>query len=107
MISYLNRSFQLKQNWLRDEDLTGFGTEVTDLGLEKLDLLARTAASNLQKAVDYRVEIDFMLVRHLKILANWADGARLRMPMFGILEGSEGLRGWASGGGEVIREPKV
>jgi hypothetical protein len=75
---YLNRSFQLKQDGLRDEDLTGLGTQVTDLGLEELDLLAWTAASHLQEAIDYRIEVDFMLIRHFGILASPRDGARTK-----------------------------
>lgn len=61
---YLDGSLQLEENRLRDEDLASLGTEVTDLGLEKLYLLARPAAPHFQKAVNYRVEIDFVLVRH-------------------------------------------
>jgi len=52
---------------LRDEDLTGLGAEVTDLGFEQLNLLARAAAPHLQEAIDYRVEVDVVLVRHCKV----------------------------------------
>jgi len=61
---YLNWSFQLKQNRLRDEYFTSLGAKIADLGLEKLDLLPRTAAPHLQEAVNYRVEVDFVLIGH-------------------------------------------
>lgn len=67
-LSHLNRSFKLEQNRLRDEDLTGLRAEVTDLGLEQLDLLAWAAAPHLQEAIDYRVEVDVVLVRHCNAL---------------------------------------
>lgn len=61
---YLDGSFELKQNGLGDEDLAGLCAKVADLSLEKLDLLAGTAAPHLEEAVDYGVEIDVVLVRH-------------------------------------------
>jgi hypothetical protein len=64
--SYLDRSLQLEQDGLRDEDFTGLSAKISDLGFEQLNLLSRSAASNLKEAVDYRVEIDFVLVRHCK-----------------------------------------
>lgn len=64
-MSHLDRSLELEQNGLGNEDLASLGAEVANLGLEQLDLLARAAAPHLQEAVDYRVEIDFVLVRHL------------------------------------------
>jgi hypothetical protein len=51
---------------LGDEDLTGLGAEIPDLGFQELNLLARPAASHLQEAVDYGVEIDFGMVRHFE-----------------------------------------
>jgi hypothetical protein len=39
---------------------------VANLGFEELDLLTGPAASHLKKAVDYVVEVDLMLVRHLQ-----------------------------------------
>ena len=78
-LSHLDRSFELEQDGLRDEDLAGLGAEITDLGLEQLDLLAWAAAPHLQEAVDYRVEIDVVLVRHCKVPSNPPsrnDGAR-------------------------------
>jgi hypothetical protein len=53
VLSYLNRSFQLKEDGLRDEDFTSFGTEVPDLDLQQLHLLARTAAPHLEEAINY------------------------------------------------------
>jgi hypothetical protein len=63
--AYLDRSLELEQNGLGDEDLASLGAKIADLGLEKLHLLPRTTASNLKETVDYRVEIDLVLVRHL------------------------------------------
>jgi hypothetical protein len=48
----LDGRFQLKQNRLRDEDLTSLGTEITDLRFEQLNLLSRAATPHLQEAVD-------------------------------------------------------
>lgn len=65
-ITDLDRSLKLEKDGLRDEDLTGLGAEIPDLGFEELDLLSRPAASHLEEAVDYGVEIDFVLVRHFE-----------------------------------------
>jgi len=64
-IAYLDRRLKLKENGLRDENFTGFGAKVADLSLEKLNLLAGTAAANLEETVYDRVEIDIVLVRHV------------------------------------------
>jgi len=64
MHSYLDRRLKLEQDGLGDEDLAGLGAEIADFGLEKLDLLAGTAAPHLQEAIDYRIEINLVLVRH-------------------------------------------
>jgi hypothetical protein len=66
-MSHLNGSFELEQNGLGNEDLAGLGAEIADLGLEQLDLLAGAAAPHLQEAVDYRIEVDVVLVRHCRI----------------------------------------
>lgn len=47
-MTYLDRGLELEEDGLGDEDLAGLGAEITDLGLEKLDLLAWTAASHLE-----------------------------------------------------------
>ena len=47
-----------------DEDLTSFGAQITDLCLQKLDLFAGAASSDLQQSVDDGVEINVVLVRH-------------------------------------------
>jgi hypothetical protein len=64
METYLDGSLQLEQDGLGDEDLASFGAQVSDLGFEQLDLLSRTAASHLEQAVDYRIEVDLVLVSH-------------------------------------------
>jgi ribosomal protein L29 len=51
-MAHLDGSFQLEENRLRDENLTGLGAEVTNLRLEQLNLLARAATPHLQKPVD-------------------------------------------------------
>jgi len=66
----LDGSFKLEQDGLGDEDFAGLGAEIPDFGLQKLDLLARSAAPHLEEAIDYRVEIDVVLVRHCKVLAS-------------------------------------
>lgn len=43
----LNGSLELKQYGLRDEDFTRFGAEIADLGLQKLNLLARFTTPDL------------------------------------------------------------
>jgi hypothetical protein len=60
--AYLDRSLELEQDGLGDEDLAGLGAKVSNLGLEQLDLLARTAATDLQEPVDYGVQINIMLI---------------------------------------------
>jgi hypothetical protein len=65
----LDGSFELEQNGLRNEDFTGLGAEVADLRLEELDLLAGAAASDLEQPIDYRVEIDLVLVCHCRGLS--------------------------------------
>lgn len=62
----LDGSFKLKKDGLRNEDLASLGAKIANLGLEQLDLLARSAAPHFQEAIDYRVKVDFVLVRHCK-----------------------------------------
>lgn len=66
-MSHLDGGFELEQNRLRDEDLASLGAEKANLGLEELDLLAWAGAPHLQEAVDYGVEINFVLVRHCRV----------------------------------------
>jgi hypothetical protein len=65
-LPYLDGSLQLEEDGLGDEYFTSFGAEVTNLGLEQLNLFAGSAAPHLQEAINYRVEIDFVLVRHCR-----------------------------------------
>lgn len=60
----LDGSLELEQDGLRDEDFAGFGAQVPNLGLEQLDLLSGSAAPHFEKAIDYRIEVDLMLVSH-------------------------------------------
>lgn len=51
-IVYLDWRFQLQQYRLRNEDLSGLGAKIADLGLQKLNLLARPAAPHLKESVN-------------------------------------------------------
>jgi len=72
----LDGSLQLQQDGLRDEDFASLRAQVADLGLEKLDLLARPAAPHLQETVDNRVEVDFVLVCHCSVFFAAREVAR-------------------------------
>lgn len=60
----LDRSLELKEDWLGDKDLARLCAQIADLSLQKLDLLSRSASSYFQKTVNDRVKIDIALVRH-------------------------------------------
>jgi hypothetical protein len=62
--AYLDGSLELEQDGLRDEDLASLGAQISNLGFKQLNLLARTAASHLEQAVNYRIEVDLVLVSH-------------------------------------------
>ncbi len=66
--TYLNRSFELKEDGLRNEDLASLGTKVSDFGLKQVDLFSRAAASDFEETIDNRIQIDFVLVRHFELL---------------------------------------
>lgn len=61
----LNWGLELEQYWLRDEDFASFGTEIADLGFQKLNLLARSTAPDLQEPINYGVKVYIILIRHL------------------------------------------
>lgn len=63
-MTYLDGSFKLEQDRLRNEDLTSLSAQVSNFSLEKLDLLAGAAAADLQETVDYGVQIDIVLICH-------------------------------------------
>jgi len=48
LATYLDGGLELEEDGLRDEDLAGFGAEVSDLGLEQLNLLTGAAAPDLE-----------------------------------------------------------
>lgn len=75
LATYLDGGLKLEEDGLGNEDLTGLGAKITDLRLEKLNLLARAATSHLEKPIDYRVKIDLMLVCHCVRVA-WRVFAR-------------------------------
>lgn len=58
---YLDGRFQLQEDGLRNEDLPSLGAQITNLRLQKLDLLSRPAAPHFQQSVDDRVQIHFLL----------------------------------------------
>ncbi len=62
--AYLDRSFELQQDWLGDEDLASFGAQESYLCLQQLYLLTRPAATNFEESVNNGVEIHIILVRH-------------------------------------------
>lgn len=62
--TYLDRSFELEQDGLGDEYLAGLGAQVSNFGLEQLDLLAGATATDLEEAVDYGVQINIVLICH-------------------------------------------
>lgn len=67
----LDGGLKLKEDGLRDEDLTSLGAQITDLSLEQLDLLAGPAAPDLKKTVYDRVEI-YLVFRHsCDLLVAW------------------------------------
>lgn len=63
---YLDGGLQLEQDGLGDKDLASFGTQVSNLGFEQLDLLSWAAATHLEQAVDYGIEVDLVLVSHTR-----------------------------------------
>lgn len=73
--AYLDGSLELEEDGLGDENLTSLGAEVANLRLEELDLLSGAAASDLEESIDYRVEIDIVLVGHCEG-ALWQATAR-------------------------------
>lgn len=62
--TYLDRCLKLEENGLGDEDLASLGAQISNLGLEQLDLLAGAAAADLQKTVDYGVQVDIIVICH-------------------------------------------
>jgi hypothetical protein len=52
-VTHLDRCLEFEEDRLRNEDLSGLGAEEADLSLEELDLLAGSAASNLEQPVNY------------------------------------------------------
>lgn len=80
--AYLDRGLKLEENGLGDEDLTSLCAQETDFGLKQLDLLAGATATDLQKSVDYRVQINIVLICHCvcvgrqKLAWEWLRGRR-------------------------------
>lgn len=106
-LTHLDGSLELQEYRLRDEDFTSFGAEKTDFSFEKLNLLARPAASNFEQPIDYRIKIDLMLVCHLE-LPPWEEGSRRnrvveRIDVDGILIGAEELAE-AQDGADAVSE---
>lgn len=62
--TYLDGRFQLEEDGLGDEDLARLRAEEPNLGLEELHLLPGATTPDLEQAIDYRIEVDLMLVGH-------------------------------------------
>lgn len=62
--THLDWSLQLKQYWLRNEDLSRFRAKIANLCFQQLYLFAWSASSHLQQAVDDGVQIYLVLVGH-------------------------------------------
>lgn len=91
--TYLDGRFQLEEDGLGDEDLARLGAQESDLRLEELDLLPGATTPDLEQAIDYRIEVDLMLVGHGgcgRVPERWPTG---------IEEGSGGVRGGTGCGG--------
>jgi hypothetical protein len=72
----LDRSLELKEDGLRDEDLTRLGAQIADLSLEQLYLLAGPAASDLEETVYDRVEIYLVFGHSCDLLLAWCRVGR-------------------------------
>ncbi len=102
--AYLNRSFELKEDGLRNEDLASLSAKVSDFGLEQLDLFSRAAASDFKETIDNRIQINFVLVRHFVLLTCRGDGAAVTWPRVETRNGSRaGAIAGQVGGGRVQR----
>lgn len=75
--TYLDGRFQFEEDGLGDEDLARLGAEESDLRLEELHLLAGATTPDLEQAIDYRIEVDLMLVGHggsRRVPERWPTG---------------------------------
>jgi hypothetical protein len=72
----LDRSLELKQNRLRDEDLASLGAEIADLCLKQLHLLSRAATPHLQEPIDDRVQINLLVGHDVRPLVKIERGKR-------------------------------
>lgn len=63
-VTYLDWSLKLKQNRLRDENLTRLSAQVPNLLLQQLHLLPRPGTAHLEQSVYDGVEIDILLASH-------------------------------------------
>lgn len=58
---YLDGCLQFQQYGLGDEDFPSLGAKITNLRLQKLNLLARPAAPHLQQSINDRVQIHVLI----------------------------------------------
>lgn len=61
---YLDWRFKFQQDGLGDEYLASLSTQVSNLRLQQLHLLAGATSANFQEAIYDGVEVDIVLVRH-------------------------------------------
>ena len=59
---------ELEENGLRDENLTSLGAQVSNLGLQQLDLLAGPAAADFQQPVYDGIEIHLVFCHSCDLL---------------------------------------
>ena len=76
-ITYLDGGLELEEDGLGDKNLTGLGAKVPNLGLEKLNLLTGAAASNLEKPVDYGIEVHLVLICHRMVVSSLTMAQRM------------------------------
>ena len=74
--TYLDRSLQLKQDWLRNEDFTSLCAQEADFLFEQLHLLAGPGAAHLQQSVYDGVEIDVVFASHGGTVVERSDSRR-------------------------------
>jgi hypothetical protein len=107
--AYLDGSLELEQNGLGNEDLASLRAEITNFRFQELDLLAGAAAADLEQAIDYRVEIDLMLIGHFSTEALAREDGPLRREEkrgtrkggFGSCRDVQDLAAAESGGGRT------
>lgn len=82
--SNLDRSLELEEDGLRDEYLSRFRAQMTDLRLQQLHLFTRPTSPDFQQSVYDRVEVDVAGIGHVLAAAAAAaavEGFALLLPL--------------------------